>query len=65
MVRTAFGANSLHGGPDSRALPNSQSADEVADVIAQLIADRRPDVYTRAGMAEMAVGYLRSLGEDP
>ncbi|NCW44042.1 MAG: SDR family NAD(P)-dependent oxidoreductase [Gemmatimonadaceae bacterium] len=65
VVRTAFGANALHGGPDSRALPNSQSADEVADVIAQLIADRRPDVYTRAGMAEMAVGYLRSLGEDP
>jgi NADP-dependent 3-hydroxy acid dehydrogenase YdfG len=65
VVRTAFGANALHGGPDSRTLPNSQSAEEVAAVITQIIADRRPDVYSRAGMAEMAIGYLRGLGQDP
>lgn len=65
VVRTEFGANALHGGPDSRTLPNSQSAEEVAEVIAQVIADRRSDVYTRTGMAEMAVGYLRGLGQDP
>jgi len=65
VVRTEFGANALHGGPDSRTLPNSQSADEVADVIAQVIADRRPDVYTREGMAETAVTYLKELGQDP
>jgi short-subunit dehydrogenase len=65
VVRTDFGANALHGGPDSRTLPYSQSAEEVAQVIAQVIADRRPDVYTRAGMAEMAVSYLRELGRDP
>lgn len=65
VVRTEFGSNALHGGPDSRTLPYSQSAEEVAEVIAQVIADRRPDVYTRPGMAEMAVGYLRELGQDP
>jgi short-subunit dehydrogenase len=65
VVRTEFGANALHGGPDSRTLPNSQGAEEVAAVIAQVIADRRADVYTRSGMAEMAVGYLRELGRDP
>lgn len=65
VVRTEFGRNALHGGPDSHTLPNSQSADEVAAVIAQVIADRRADVYTRPGMAEMAVGYLRELGRDP
>ena len=65
VVRTDFGANALHGGPDSRTLPNSQSAEEVAEVIAQVIVDRRADVYSRAGMAEMAVRYLRELGQDP
>src|SRR5262245_52718607 len=28
VVRTEFGLNALHGGPDSRTLPNSQSAEE-------------------------------------
>jgi NADP-dependent 3-hydroxy acid dehydrogenase YdfG len=65
VVRTEFGRNALHGGPDSHTLPNSQSADDVAAVIAQVIADRRADVYTREGMAETAVGYLRELGRDP
>lgn len=65
VVRTEFGNNALHGGPDSRTLPNSQSAEEVAEVIAQVIADRRPDVYTRPGMAAMALEYLHALGQDP
>lgn len=65
VVRTEFGNNALHGGPDSRTLPNSQSAEEVAEVIAQVIADRRPDVYSRPGMAQMALDYLRMLGQDP
>jgi len=65
VVHTAFGSNALHGGPDSHTLPNSQSAEEVAEVIAQVIADRRPDVYTRAGMAEMVGSYLRGLATDP
>ncbi len=65
VVRTEFGANAVHGGPDSRTLPNSQSAEEVADVIAQVIADRRADVYTRAGMAQTVAGYFAEIGQDP
>src|SRR5512141_2136591 len=49
VVRTDFGKNARHGGPDSRELPNSQSAEEVAAVIAGVMESRLPDVYTRAG----------------
>src|SRR3954468_13053536 len=35
VVRTDFGLNAIHGGPDSRAFPESQSAGEVAAVIAE------------------------------
>lgn len=65
VVRTEFGANAVHGGPDSRTLPNSQSAEEVAEVIAGVIADRRADVYTRAGMAAMVGGHYAGIGQDP
>ena len=65
VVRTEFGVNALHGGPDSRTLPDSQSADEVAAVIGDLIETRRPDVYTRPGARERVLGYLASLTEDP
>lgn len=65
VVRTDFGLNALHGGPDSRQLPDSQSAEEVAGVIAGMIASRRPDIYTRAGARERVIGYFSSLGEDP
>ena len=65
VVRTEFGVNALHGGPDSRTLPDSQSADEVAVVIGDLIETRRPDVYTRPGARERVLGYLASLTEDP
>ena len=64
VVRTEFGVNAVHGGPDSRTLPNSQSADEVADVIAGVIASRRRDVYTRPGARQMVLDYLGALGED-
>ena len=30
VVRTDFGLNAIHGGPDSRSFPESQSAEEVA-----------------------------------
>jgi NAD(P)-dependent dehydrogenase (short-subunit alcohol dehydrogenase family) len=65
VVRTDFGLNARYGGPDSRQLPDSQSADEVASVIADVIESRRPDVYTRPGAHERVVAYFRSLGEDP
>ncbi len=65
MVRTEFGVNAVHGGPDSRTLPNSQSAEEVAEVIAGVIVSRAPDVYTRAGVKQMVLGYLDGLSADP
>lgn len=64
VVRTEFGLNARHGGADSRQFPDSQSADEVAAVIAGVIASRQPDVYTRQGLKDRVVGYYSSLGED-
>lgn len=65
VVYTDFGHHALHGGVDSRALPNGQQPEEIADVIARVIADRRADVYTRPGAAEMVREYVRTLGVDP
>jgi NADP-dependent 3-hydroxy acid dehydrogenase YdfG len=65
IVRTEFGINARHGGIDSRRLPDSQSAEEVAMVIADVVESRKPDVYTRAGMHASVVEYYTSLGVDP
>lgn len=65
VVHTAFGSNAVHGGPDSRTLPNAQSAHEAAEVIARVIADRRANVYTRAGTAEMVGQHFAAIGQDP
>ena len=65
VVRTDFGLSALHGGPDSRQLPNSQSAEEVAEVIASVIESRKPDVYTRKGSHDRIAGYYAGIGEDP
>jgi len=65
VVSTDFGLNARHGGPDSRSLPNSQTAEEVAAVIAGVIETRRPDVYTRAGAKGRIAAYYASVGEDP
>ena len=65
VVRTDFGLNALHGGPDSRSLPDSQSAEEVAAVIADVIETREPDVYTRKGSRERVAAYYASIGADP
>jgi NADP-dependent 3-hydroxy acid dehydrogenase YdfG len=65
VVSTDFGLNARHGGPDSRALPNAQTADEVAAVIAGVIETRRADVYTRSGARERIASYYASVGEDP
>jgi NADP-dependent 3-hydroxy acid dehydrogenase YdfG len=64
VVRTDFGLNALHGGPDSRSLPDSQSAEEVAEVIARVIETRQPDVYTRKGARERVSGYYAAIGAD-
>lgn len=65
VVRTEFGKNARHGGPDSRELPNSQSAEEVAAVIAGVMESRLPDVYTRAGARDRVAEYYASVGVDP
>ena len=65
VVRTDFGLNAMHGGPDSRELPYSQSAEEVAAVIAEAIDSRRPDVYTRAGSRDAVTAFYSKVGEDP
>jgi NADP-dependent 3-hydroxy acid dehydrogenase YdfG len=65
VVRTDFGLNARHGGPDSRSLPVSQSAEEVAAVIAAAIESREPDVYTRRGAREQVLAYYTATGADP
>jgi len=65
VVRTDFGLNALHGGPDSRQLPNSQSAEEVAEVVAAVVESRATDVYTRPGASERIVKYYAGVGADP
>ena len=65
IVATEFGANALHGGPDSRSLPYPQDVAEVGEVIAWVIETRKLDVYTRPGSKAMITQYLEKLGEDP
>ena len=65
VVYTDFGVHAMHGGPDSRALPNGQPVEEVAEVIAGVIVSRRPDVYTRAGAKQMVAAHFAATGEDP
>jgi NADP-dependent 3-hydroxy acid dehydrogenase YdfG len=65
VVRTEFGVHAIHGGPDSRTLPNAQSAEDAAAVIAAVIASRAPDVYTRPGARQAMLDYLAALTSDP
>jgi NADP-dependent 3-hydroxy acid dehydrogenase YdfG len=65
VVRTDFGLNARHGGPDSRTFGDSQSAEEVAEVIAGVVESRNPDAYTRSGAHGMVVKYYDSIGTDP
>ena len=57
VVATDFGNNASHGGPDSRTLPNAQSVEEVAAVIASVIETRKADVYTRPEAWRMVADY--------
>jgi NADP-dependent 3-hydroxy acid dehydrogenase YdfG len=57
VVQTDFGKNALHGGPDSRSFPNSQTAEEVAEELVKLIETPRPDVYSRPGFQQQVVEY--------
>jgi NADP-dependent 3-hydroxy acid dehydrogenase YdfG len=57
VVATEFGVNALHGGFDSRTMPGAQSAEDVAAVIVDVLAEPRADVYTRHGAREMVAAY--------
>lgn len=57
IVATEFGKNALGGGPDSRALPNAQSPEAVAEVIAEVMLSRKADVYTFPGARESVIQY--------
>jgi NADP-dependent 3-hydroxy acid dehydrogenase YdfG len=57
VVATEFGVNARHGGGDSRQMPGAQSAEEVAKVIADVIEQRKADVYTREGARQMIASY--------
>jgi short-subunit dehydrogenase len=63
VVRTDFGLNAVHGGPDSRSFPESQSAEDVAAVIAKVVETRQPDVYTRPAQ-QMIAKYYATVGVD-
>jgi short-subunit dehydrogenase len=65
VVRTEFGVNARNGGVDSRTLPDSQSAEEVAAVIAQVTHSREADVYTRAGASARVASFYAQIGTDP
>jgi NAD(P)-dependent dehydrogenase (short-subunit alcohol dehydrogenase family) len=58
IVATDFGLNALHGGIDNRKLPNPQPVEEVAQVMAELLANPRAEAYTRPGYKEQVVGYF-------
>jgi short-subunit dehydrogenase len=64
VVRTEFGLSARYGGPDSRQLPDSQSAEDVAAVIMEVIDSRQPDVYTRQGSAQRVADYYATIGSD-
>lgn len=64
VVRTDFGTNARHGGPDSRQMTDGQTAEEVAAIIADVIESPRPDVYTRPGSRQRVVDYYAAVGDD-
>jgi short-subunit dehydrogenase len=57
VVATEFGISAVGGGVDSRQLPGAQTAEEVAEVIWDVIEHPRADVYTRQGMREQVAEY--------
>jgi len=61
VVATDFGNNALYGGVDSRSLPGAQSAEEVAEVIANTVDSRGADIYTRPEGREIVVRYFSDM----
>lgn len=46
-MATEFGLNARHGGMDNRKMPNCQPVEEVAQSMADVIANPRAEVYSR------------------
>ena len=61
VVATDFGSNALGGGPDSRTMPGSQTAEEVAAVIVDAIEHPRPDVYTSPAHQGTVLAYYGDI----
>jgi short-subunit dehydrogenase len=62
MVRTNFANNVLHADPDTGAYAGpSQSADEVAATIVDLIDHPRAELYTNPGQAETVARYYADV----
>jgi NADP-dependent 3-hydroxy acid dehydrogenase YdfG len=65
VVTTDFGVNALGGGPDSRSLPGSQTAEQVAAIIADTLErGRGGDVYTGLGALERVLQYISGLAAE-
>ncbi len=58
LVATEFGLNALHGGVDSRQLPSAQPVDAVARCLIELIASRKPELYSMPGFQQQVVDYF-------
>ncbi len=63
-VRTDFGLHAMHGGPDSRSLSRSQSAEETARAIAWVIETGAADAYTTPGSRDRVISYFSTHGVD-
>jgi short-subunit dehydrogenase len=61
VVRTEFARNALAAKPGAPVPPVSQSAEEVAEVIAGVIADPKPEVYTQPAQPETARRYFADV----
>ena len=64
VVATEFGLHALHGGPDSRQLPQAQSVDEVAEVLVDLIEHPRAEAYTRPVYQQQVAAYFAAENVD-
>ncbi len=61
VVATDFGLNAFHGGADSRAFPDAQTAEDAARVIADGLLTGPVDIYTRTDGYERVSGYIGRL----
>jgi NADP-dependent 3-hydroxy acid dehydrogenase YdfG len=65
VVATEFGLSARHGGFDSRKMPGAQTAEQVAEVIADVIERPRADAYTLPQGRAMVASYYSAedMGE--